>query len=177
MHVSRICLGCMGFGDATHGQHSWTLDEEASRGVIRLVLKMGVNPLGTAIVYQNGTSEQYLGRTLKDFAAGNTWWQPQSFPCAARWKSTRASAGRSTCAGCWTGAFKTWAWIMWPVHLSYVGLPHATGRDHGRPEQRRQSGQGALYRHLELLCLAALQGQRAAPAGGILVLCVRAGAL
>ena len=68
LNVSRVCLGCMGFGDPTHGQHSWTLDEEASRGIIRRALELGVNFFDTAIVSQNGTSEQYLGRALKDFA-------------------------------------------------------------------------------------------------------------
>ena len=68
LNVSRVCLGCMGFGDPAHGQHSWTLDQEASRGVIRRALELGVNFFDTAIVYQNGTSEQYLGRALKDFA-------------------------------------------------------------------------------------------------------------
>ena len=68
LNVSRVCLGCMGFGDPAHGQHAWTLEEEASRGIIRRALELGVNFFDTAIVYQNGTSEQYLGRALKDFA-------------------------------------------------------------------------------------------------------------
>ena len=68
LNVSRVCLGCMGFGDAAHGQHSWTLDEEASRAIIRRALELGINFFDTAIVYQNGTSEQYLGRALRDFA-------------------------------------------------------------------------------------------------------------
>lgn len=68
LNVSRACLGCMGFGDPAHGQHTWTLEEEASRGIIRRALELGVNFFDTAIVYQNGTSEQYLGRALKDFA-------------------------------------------------------------------------------------------------------------
>ena len=66
--VSRICLGCMGFGDAGRGQHSWTLDEEHSREIIRRGLELGVNFFDTAIGYQSGTSEQYLGRALRDFA-------------------------------------------------------------------------------------------------------------
>lgn len=66
--VSRICMGCMGFGDAKNGQHSWTLDEENSRRIIRRGLELGVNFFDTAIGYQGGTSEQYLGRALKDFA-------------------------------------------------------------------------------------------------------------
>ncbi len=64
--VSRICMGCMGFGDAKNGQHSWTLDEEHSREIIRCGLELGVNFFDTAIGYQSGTSEQYLGRTLRD---------------------------------------------------------------------------------------------------------------
>ena len=65
--VSRICLGCMGFGDPSMGQHSWTLDEEHSREIIKRSLELGVNFYDTAIAYQNGTSEQYVGKALKNF--------------------------------------------------------------------------------------------------------------
>lgn len=68
LKVSRICLGCMGFGDAQRGQHSWTLNEEHSREVIQHALELGVNFFDTAIGYQSGTSEQYVGRALKDFS-------------------------------------------------------------------------------------------------------------
>lgn len=68
LQVSRICMGCMGFGDATAGMHSWTLDEEASRQIIRHGLENGINFYDTAIGYQGGTSEQYVGRALRDFA-------------------------------------------------------------------------------------------------------------
>jgi aryl-alcohol dehydrogenase-like predicted oxidoreductase len=68
LNVSRICMGCMGFGDAGNGQHKWTLDEEQSREIIRRGLELGVNFYDTAIAYQNGTSEQYVGRALRDFA-------------------------------------------------------------------------------------------------------------
>ena len=68
LNVSRICLGCMGFGDAANGQHSWTIDEEHSREIIRRSLELGVNFFDTAIGYQSGTSEQYVGRALRDFA-------------------------------------------------------------------------------------------------------------
>ena len=61
--VSRICLGCMGFGDAATGQHSWTVDEARSREIIRRALELGVNFFDTAIAYQGGTSEQYLARS------------------------------------------------------------------------------------------------------------------
>ena len=68
LNVSRICLGCMGFGDANNGQHSWTLDEEHSREIIKHALDSGINFFDTAIGYQNGTSEEYVGRALRDFA-------------------------------------------------------------------------------------------------------------
>ena len=68
LSVSRICLGCMGFGDSQREQHSWTVDEENSRKIIKRALELGVNFFDTAIAYQSGTSEQYLGRALRDFA-------------------------------------------------------------------------------------------------------------
>ena len=68
LNVSRICMGCMGFGDPARGQHSWTIDEEHSREIIKHGLDLGVNFYDTAIAYQSGTSEQYVGRALRDFA-------------------------------------------------------------------------------------------------------------
>ena len=68
LNVSRICMGCMGFGDAQSGQHSWTIDEEHSREIIRRGLELGINFFDTAISYQSGTSEQYVGRAIRDFA-------------------------------------------------------------------------------------------------------------
>ena len=66
--ISRICMGCMGFGEAGNGQHSWTVDEEDSRKIIKKGLELGINFFDTAIAYQSGTSEQYLGRAIRDFA-------------------------------------------------------------------------------------------------------------
>ena len=68
LKVSRICMGCMGFGDPTRGQHSWTIDEEHSREIIKRGLELGVNFFDTAIGYQSGTSEQYVGKAIRDFA-------------------------------------------------------------------------------------------------------------
>lgn len=66
--VSRICMGCMGFGDAANGQHSWTVDEKHSREIIKRGLELGVNFFDTAVAYQSGTSEKYVGKALRDFA-------------------------------------------------------------------------------------------------------------
>ena len=68
LKVSRICMGCMGFGDPGRGQHSWTIDEGHTREIIKRGLELGVNFYDTAIAYQSGTSEQYVGRALRDFA-------------------------------------------------------------------------------------------------------------
>ena len=66
--VSRICMGCMGFGDPLTGLHHWTLNEMASRNIIRYSLEKGINFYDTAIAYQNGSSERYVGRELLDMA-------------------------------------------------------------------------------------------------------------
>src|ERR687883_286177 len=68
MDVSRICLGCMGFGDAERWIHKWVLDEDNSRPIIQKALELGINFFDTANVYSLGTSEEILGRALKDFA-------------------------------------------------------------------------------------------------------------
>lgn len=68
MKVSRICLGCMGFGDATRWVHKWVLDEESSRPIIQKALELGINFFDTANVYSIGRSEEILGSALKDFA-------------------------------------------------------------------------------------------------------------
>lgn len=67
LKVSRICMGCMGFGNAATGQHSWTISEAETREIIKHGLDMGINFYDTAIAYQNGTSEQFVGRALQDF--------------------------------------------------------------------------------------------------------------
>ncbi len=68
LDVSRICLGCMTYGLPDRGTHEWTLDEEASRPLIRQALDAGVNFFDTANVYSDGTSEEIVGRALRDFA-------------------------------------------------------------------------------------------------------------
>lgn len=68
LNVSRICLGCMGFGDPNNGQHSWTVDETGTREIIQRALDLGINFFDTAIVYQGGTSEQFVGRAVGSLA-------------------------------------------------------------------------------------------------------------
>lgn len=68
LDVSRLCLGCMGFGDAETWLHKWVLNEEDSRPVIKKALDLGINFFDTANVYSLGRSEEILGRALKDYA-------------------------------------------------------------------------------------------------------------
>lgn len=68
LDVSRFCLGCMGFGDADKWIHEWVRNEADSRKVIKKALEVGINFFDTANVYSLGTSEEYLGRALRDYA-------------------------------------------------------------------------------------------------------------
>ncbi|MDB5584258.1 MAG: aldo/keto reductase [Bradyrhizobium sp.] len=69
LKVSRLCLGCMTYGVPERGTHSWTLDEEASRPLIRQALDLGINFFDTANMYSDGTSEEIVGRALKKLAS------------------------------------------------------------------------------------------------------------
>lgn len=66
LKVSRICLGCMGFGEASQGMHSWTLPYNESKQIIKYALDNGINFFDTAMGYQSGTSEIFLGRAIKE---------------------------------------------------------------------------------------------------------------
>jgi 1-deoxyxylulose-5-phosphate synthase len=68
LKVSRLALGCMTYGVPDRGGHEWTLDEEQSRPVIRHALESGINFFDTANSYSDGTSEEIVGRALRDFA-------------------------------------------------------------------------------------------------------------
>jgi aryl-alcohol dehydrogenase-like predicted oxidoreductase len=65
--VSRLCIGCMTYGIPDRGRHPWTLDEEKSRPLIKQAVELGINFFDTANVYSDGTSEEILGRALKEF--------------------------------------------------------------------------------------------------------------
>jgi len=68
LDVSRLCLGCMTYGLPDRGTHPWTLDEETSRPFLRRALELGINFFDTANAYSDGTSEEIVGRALRDFA-------------------------------------------------------------------------------------------------------------
>lgn len=68
LQVSRLCLGCMTYGEPTRGNHAWTLPEASSRPLIQQALNAGINFFDTANSYSDGSSEEILGRALKEFA-------------------------------------------------------------------------------------------------------------
>jgi aryl-alcohol dehydrogenase (NADP+) len=68
LEVSRICVGCMSFGEPNRGTHEWTLNEEASRPILRAAWEAGVNFYDTANVYSAGSSEEIVGKILKELA-------------------------------------------------------------------------------------------------------------
>ncbi len=67
LDISPICIGCMGFGAPSCAYPSWSLDEEASRSLIRHAVEAGINFFDTDNMYSNGGSEEIVGRALKDF--------------------------------------------------------------------------------------------------------------
>ena len=130
LSVSRICLGCMGFGAPTIGQHSWTIGEEPTREIIRRSLELGVNFFDTAIAYQLGTSEQFVGRALRDMARRGdvvvaTKFLPRTDEEIQQGingrqhvlnnidsSSSKASTDGNMCSITSTAAYSTLAWIM-----------------------------------------------------------------
>ena len=68
LQISRLCLGCMSYGVPERGTHPWSLPEDQSRPFIRRALDLGINFFDTANIYSDGTSEEILGRALRDFA-------------------------------------------------------------------------------------------------------------
>lgn len=68
LKVSRICLGCMSYGDPESGHHAWALNEKESRPFIKRALELGINFFDTANMYSYGASEEVLGRAIRDFA-------------------------------------------------------------------------------------------------------------
>ena len=159
LDVSRICLGCMSYGVPERGTHPWTLDEEQSRPFIKQALEPGINFFDTANVYSDGTSEEIVGRALKDFArrdevviatkvhgrmrpgperrrpvAQGDHGRDRRQPAAARHRLRR------------------------PLPDPSLGLRHADRGDAGGAARRREGRQGALHRRLVDVCLAVRQG-------------------
>lgn len=113
--VSRICLGCMGFGNAKTGQHSWTVDETQTRAIIKHALESGINFYDTAIVYQNGTSEQFVGRALSDFAHRDDYVIATKFSTRTQEEIDNNISGQNHVENCLNQSLKN-------LNLDYVDL-------------------------------------------------------
>ena len=68
INISKICVGCMSFGQRFEDFHMWTLDQDATNEMVKTALDLGINFFDTANVYSHGTSEEYLGKALKKYA-------------------------------------------------------------------------------------------------------------
>ena len=122
LQVSRICMGCMGFGDAQSGQYTWTVDEGHSREIIKRGLELGVNFFVTAIAYQSGTSEQYLGRALRDFAKREDVVAATRFLPSPNRRLQPASPASCIFSGCWIKALPIRGWSMWICISAIFGI-------------------------------------------------------
>ena len=147
LNVSRICMGCMGFGDASRGQHSWTVDEEHTREIIKRGLELGINFFDTAIGYQNGTSEQYLGRALSDFAERDEVVVATKFLPRTNEEIEKGITGQQHISRMLDKSLENLGMDYVDLYISYVGPQDTDIRYHGRSERCRESGQGAVYRN------------------------------
>src|SRR6266576_2824674 len=106
LDVSRICLGCMSYGAADSGNHAWSLAEEEARPFIKRALEGGINFFDTANRYSLGSSEEILGRAIKDFTrrddviiATKVYGRMRPGPTAAACRARRSCARSTTACG------------------------------------------------------------------------------
>src|SRR5947209_20160779 len=64
LNVSRIIVGCMGFGDPSWGTHEWALGLDEARPIIKQALEVGITTFDTANMYSFGASEEIVGKVL-----------------------------------------------------------------------------------------------------------------
>ena len=156
MKVSRICLGCMTYGDPKGGRHPWALDEPASRPFIQRALELGINFFDTANVYSFGASEEILGRAVRDFAKRDDLVIATKVFGQMR-KDDPNSRGLSRKA-----IFREIDESLKRLGMDYVDLYQIHRWDYNTPIEETlealhdvvQIGQGALHRRLSMLRLA-----------------------
>jgi aryl-alcohol dehydrogenase-like predicted oxidoreductase len=131
--VSRICLGCMGFGDAINGFHKWTVDEAATREIIKRSLDVGINFFDTALVYQNGTSEQYVGKALRELSGRDNYVLATKFPVRSEEEIKRGITGQQHVKDCLNKSLEN-------LGLDYVDLYICHMWDYGTPIEEIMEG-------------------------------------
>ena len=159
LEVSRLCLGCMTYGVPDRGTHPWTLDEEESRPLIRKALDLGINFFDTANTYSDGTSEEIVGRALKDFAQARRGRHRHQglLPDAQRAERRRPVAEGDPCRDRQQPAPPRHR-LSRPLPDPSLGLCDADRGNARGAARRREGRQGALYRRLLDVRLAVRQG-------------------
>ena len=164
LQVSPLCLGCMSYGAPDRGNHPWTLGEEDSRPFIKKALDAGINFFDTANRYSLGSSEEILGRAIKDFAQRDevVIATKVSWPDAPRPERRRPLAqgdlrrNRRQPDAARHGLCR-------PLPDPSLGPRHADRGDARGAARCREGRQGALYRRLVDVCLAVRQGACTSP--------------
>jgi aryl-alcohol dehydrogenase-like predicted oxidoreductase len=123
-------LGCMSFGDPKRGAHPWTLDEESSRPLIRQAVEAGINFFDTVKVYSAGTSEEIVGRALRDFGRRDELVIATKVHTTAR--TAQACRGRRSWPR-WTPACRDWVRNTSTSTRSTVGTRLPQSRRRWRP--------------------------------------------
>lgn len=143
LQVSRICLGCMGFGDAQKGMHTWTLPYEDTKQIIQHALDSGINFFDTAMSYQSGTSEIYLGKAIKELAKREDVMIATKFSPRTQEEINQHISGQLFKCKLRTLRHGLCRFI----YLSYVGLPYTNRRNHGRITSCDPTGKSKIYWH------------------------------
>ena len=198
LNVSRICMGCMGFGDAKNGQHTWTIDEEHTREIIRKGLESGINFYDTAIGYQSGTSEQYLGRALRDYAKRDevvvaTKFLPRTPEEIEQGVPAQEHIERminKSLENLGMDHVDLYIYHMWdyatPLYDIMEGLNNVVKEGKARYigisncfayQLANERGKGKIYRHFQLFCVSAGKGQCTGGAGRLCEIRIHTGTL
>ena len=159
LKVSRICLGCMSYGVPDRGPHPWTLDEEKSRPFIRRSLEAGINFFDTANVYSDGTSEEIVGRALRDFARRDEVVLATKVHGRMRPDvNGRGLSRKAILAEIDNSLRRLGTDLRGSLPDPSLGRRDADRGNARSAERCRQGGQGAVYRRVDHVCLAVLQG-------------------
>lgn len=126
LKVSAFCLGCMGFGDAQQGMHKWTLPYEESREIMAKALETGINFFDTAMGYQGGTSEVYVGRALKELTQRDKVVVATKFTPRTEAEKVQGITGQEHIRNCLDGSLKR-------LGLDYIDLYICHMWDYGTP--------------------------------------------
>ncbi len=158
LKVSRICLGCMSYGVPARGTHAWTLDEPEGRPFLRRALELGINFFDTANSYSDGTSEEILGRAIRDLARRDEVVIATKVYHAVRPDPNgRGLSRKAILAEIDTSLRRLGTDYIDLYQIHRWDYRHADRGDARGPARRRQGGQGALPRRVVDVRLAIRQ--------------------